>query len=85
MTKLLKVTTVALLGAFGTSCTTSYDAYGNTRQSVDPAGVAIGAVALGAIAYSVGKNRGENVQRRRNVNYNNQFYNQGWQRGGYRR
>lgn len=61
----MKMTAVGLLGVMASSCTTSYDSYGNPRQAVDPAGAAIGAVALGVLAYSVGRNRGERAERRR--------------------
>jgi fluoride ion exporter CrcB/FEX len=63
----MKLTTVGLLGVMTTSCSTSYDSYGNARQSIDPAGAALGAVALGALAYSIGHNRGERAERRRFV------------------
>lgn len=82
MKRLIKLTAVALLGTMGVSCTTSYDSYGNQRQAVDPAGAAIGAVALGALAYSIGKNRGERNERRRQPvyhHYDNHRWNQGWQ------
>lgn len=61
----MKSTALALLGVMVSSCSTTYDSYGNARQSIDPAGAAVGAVALGALAYSIGKNRGERVERRR--------------------
>ena len=48
---------LAMLAVIGlSSCTTTYDAYGRPVQSVDPAAVAIGAVALGATAYAIGRN-----------------------------
>lgn len=62
----VKAIAAGLLGVMMVSCTTTYDANGVARQTVDPAGVAIGAVALGAIAYSVGRSRGERIERRRN-------------------
>lgn len=73
MKQLLQFTAAALIGVMGASCTTSYDSYGNRRQAVDPAGAAIGAVALGALAYSIGKNRGERHERNRRAvrHYNN--------------
>ena len=63
-----------------TSCTTTYDSYGNARQSIDPAGAAIGAVALGALAYSVGRQRGERNERRR-FNRGFQHVQPGWGQG----
>lgn len=53
----LKLAVVGIITALGiSSCTTTYDAYGRPVESVDPAAVAIGAVALGAAAYAIGKN-----------------------------
>ena len=52
---------LALLMALGiSSCTTTYDAYGRPVQSVDPAAVAVGAVVLGAAAYSAGQHNSYN-------------------------
>lgn len=63
----------------GASCTTTYDANGVQRQAVDPAGAAIGAVALGVLAYSVGQSRGRRVERSRN---NDDRYPVHYGRGG---
>lgn len=53
----LKLTVAGIVAALGLSnCTTTYDAYGRPVQSADPAAVAIGALALGATAYAIGKN-----------------------------
>ncbi|MCH7228843.1 hypothetical protein [Haloferula sp. A504] len=49
--RLFKLALVALLPATITSCTTTYDAYGNPVQSVTPEGaaaMAIGAAVVGA-------------------------------------
>ena len=43
-------------GLMFSSCVTSYDSTGRPIQTVDPAAVAVGAVVLGAVAYSAGKN-----------------------------
>ena len=48
--------TAAALALGGTSCTTTYDAYGRPVQSVDPGTAAAGAVAAGAIGYAIGQN-----------------------------
>ncbi|MFD0892486.1 hypothetical protein KBB96_13755 [Luteolibacter ambystomatis] len=50
---LLKVIATALVGFTAVSCTTSYDAYGNPRESVDP--LAAAAVA-GVAGYAIGHN-----------------------------
>jgi len=75
MKNLMKLIAVALVGAMGVSCSTSYDSYGNRSQTVDPAGAAIGAVALGVIAYSVGRSSGKRSEHRRHTSgYNNDRY-----------
>ena len=61
----MKATTAALIAVMTASCTTTYDANGIPRQTVDPAGAAIGAVALGALAYSIGRNQGQRAEQRR--------------------
>ena len=50
-TRILKIALVAILPAAISSCTTTYDAYGNPVQSVTPEGaaaMAIGAAVVGA-------------------------------------
>lgn len=37
------------------SCTTTYDAYGNPRQSVDPGTAAAGVAAAGVLGYALAK------------------------------
>jgi len=66
MKNLMRLTASLVIGAMCASCSTSYDSYGSRRQTVDPAGAAIGAVALGALAYSIGKDRGKEKEQRRN-------------------
>ncbi len=52
----IKLTVAGMASALLLSnCTTTYDAYGRPVQSVDPVAVAAGAVILGAVAYSAGK------------------------------
>jgi hypothetical protein len=50
----IKAIGLALFGVTAVSCTTSYDAYGNPRQNVDP--VAAAAVA-GVAGYAIGQNQ----------------------------
>lgn len=80
MKNFMRLMALALVGAMGASCTTTYDSYGNPRQSVDPAGAAIGAVALGAIAYSVGRSSGKRSEHRRHTRRD--YYNHGYGYGG---
>ena len=61
----IKLAAGAVIAAlFLANCTTTYDSYGRPVQSVDPVAATVGAVALGAVAYSVGKNnRSKNYHR----------------------
>jgi hypothetical protein len=53
--KAILLKTAALLVALaGTSCMTTYDAYGRPVQSVDPGAAAAGIAAAGLIGYAVG-------------------------------
>lgn len=47
---------IAAAALTGSSCTTTYDAYGRPVQSVDPGAAAAGAVAAGALGYAIGQN-----------------------------
>ena len=81
----------------GVSCTTSYDQYGRAQSAVTPGGALLGAAALGAIAYSAGKDRGKYKERYKNYgcgNYGGSSYGgscgtggyaSGYGHGGYRR
>lgn len=64
----------ALLAFLGlsASCTTSYDAYGSPRQSVDPGVALVGVAAAGLVGYALANDRDDN-------RYNS--YNSGY--GGY--
>lgn len=54
-TILSPVRLIALLACvtLSASCTTSYDAYGNPRQSVDPGVALMGVAAAGLIGYAL--------------------------------
>ena len=55
-----KTTTLVLacaLALVSTNCTTTYDAYGNPRQSVDPGAAVAGAAAAGVLGYAIANNR----------------------------
>jgi hypothetical protein len=50
----LKVTAVLILSLAGTSCMTTYDAYGRPVQTVDPGAAAAIAVGAAAVGYAIG-------------------------------
>lgn len=79
----VRTTALALVAALLASCTTSYDSYGRQNQSIDPGAAAIGAVALGALAYSVGKNKGKRQEHYRHTRRND-GYGYGAPSYGYR-
>lgn len=65
-----KTITLILAGAISlvsTNCTTTYDAYGNPRQSVDPGTAVAGAAAAGVLGYAIANNRDNDNNR----NYHN--------------
>lgn len=58
-----KITTSILAGAFAlasVNCTTSYDAYGNPRQTVNPGTAAAGVAAAGVLGYALSKDKKKN-------------------------
>lgn len=75
MKKIIQLTSFALVAVFGASCTTSYDQYGNRSQAVDPAAAVVGAAAVGAVAYSVGKDRGKRKSKNHYYHNNNYYGN----------
>lgn len=81
--KTMRITALTLVAALFTSCSTSYDTYGNRKQSVDPGAAAIGAVALGAIAYSVGKDRGKRKEHQRHTRPKYDYPSYGYGRPSY--
>lgn len=58
------------------SCTTTYDAYGNPRQSVDPGTAAAGVAAAGVLGYALAKDKKKSNHR----HYDHHDYHD---RGGY--
>lgn len=81
----LKLAVAAIVSALGlANCTTTYDSYGRPVQSVDPGAAAIGAVALGAAAYAIGKNNRSSHRRHytsRGGNYGH-YGHRGYRRPG---
>jgi hypothetical protein len=55
MKAILLKTTAVLVALAGTSCMTTYDAYGRPVQTVDPGAAAAGIAAAGLIGYAVGQ------------------------------
>ncbi|MCW1885755.1 hypothetical protein OKA04_13525 [Luteolibacter flavescens] len=53
----LKVSALVIALA-GTSCMTTYDAYGRPVQSVDPGAAAAIAIGAAAVGYAIGENNG---------------------------
>ncbi len=88
MSTMKKTLTFILAGAFAlssTNCTTSYDAYGNPRSSVDPGTAVAGAAAVGVLGYALAnKNKGSSSYHR-NKAINEAAYGRGYDRnrGGY--
>ncbi|MGJ8641913.1 MAG: hypothetical protein ACSHX9_00780 [Luteolibacter sp.] len=89
MKNILAFSLMGALAVSSVSCTTSYDAYGNPRQTVSPGGAAAGVAAAGILGYAIAKNRSDNKkqyhnnQRYSNNHYNNHRYDQ--RRGYYDR
>ncbi len=48
---------IILAAASGTSCTTTYDAYGRPVQSVGPGTAVAGAAAAGVLGYAIARDR----------------------------
>lgn len=69
---------LAFVAATGSSCTTSYDAYGRPRQTVDPALAVAGIAAAGLIGYAIANNSDH-----RGGNYGDHYAHGGGGRGGH--
>jgi len=57
MKRILTYLTIGALIGSSLSCTTTYDAYGNPRQTVTPAGAVAGAAIVGLAAYGIAKDK----------------------------
>lgn len=55
MKKLLTLSLIGALAISSVACHTSYDAYGNPRQAVDPGLAVAGVAAAGMLAYAIGR------------------------------
>lgn len=69
------------------SCTTTYDAYGNPRQSVDPGTAAAGVAAAGVLGYALArdKNKSNNHYDRHDYHRGHGHYNRYDRYGRYHR
>ena len=72
-----------VIATMGVSCTTSYDQYGRAQPAVSPGGALLGAVAIGAIAYSVGKDNGKHKSHHSSHGYSHGGYGHGGYSGGH--
>lgn len=82
-----KILTFVLAGAFvlsSTNCTTTYDAYGNPRNSVDPGTAVAGAAAVGVLGYALANKRNDN-NRRYNDHHGHGYYDRYDRRGRHYR
>ena len=79
MKTLQRLVLAVLLTASATSCMTAYDAYGRPQQVVDPAAAALGAAAVGVLAYGLASS---NHHRRY---YDDSCYSRGYARSYYSR
>ena len=57
MKKIITLILAGTVALVSTNCTTTYDSYGNQRQSVDPGTAVAGAAAAGVLGYAIGNNR----------------------------
>lgn len=70
-TILSPVRLIALLAfvTLGASCTTTYDSYGNPRQSVDPGVALMGVAAAGIVGYALADDNGHDTHYSQNHYY----------------
>jgi len=75
----------ALLAFLGlsASCTTSYDAYGSPRQSVDPGVALVGVAAAGLVGYALANDRDDHHYNSYNSSYGSGQYSSYGGNGGY--
>lgn len=70
----VRLTALLACATLSTSCTTSYDAYGNPRQSVDPGVALMGVAAAGIVGYALADDN--------NHHHSNHYYGGGYYGGG---
>ena len=69
---------VLVCAGMTTSCMTTYDAYGNPVQSVDPGAAVAGAAAIGLLAYAAGNNNDDHYHHYRRGPYYGGGYGGGY-------
>ncbi|MFD2257237.1 hypothetical protein ACFSSA_11165 [Luteolibacter algae] len=77
-----------LIGAIGlsaVSCTTSYDAYGQPRQTVDPGAATVGIAAAGILGYALAKDKNRDKHHHYNNHHNHYNHYDRYNRRHYRR
>lgn len=78
--KKIRIASLLVVLGLSVSCTTSYDAFGNPKQTVSPGVALAGVAAAGIAAYAISNNQNDNRHYRhyrQNVRYNN------FNRGGF--
>jgi hypothetical protein len=70
----VRLTALLACATLSASCTTSYDAYGNPRQSVDPGVALMGVAAAGIVGYALADDN--------NHHHSNHYYGGGYYGGG---
>lgn len=64
---------LAVASLIGTSCTTTYDAYGRPVQSVDPGTAAAGVAAAGLLGYAIAKDNDKEKHHHHNHGYYDRY------------
>jgi hypothetical protein len=82
--KLSLMGSAALALAFGTSCTTTYDAYGRPVQSVDPALAVAGIAAAGVLGYALAEGDDDHHGHRHHRHHGHRYDGWGYGHGYYR-
>jgi hypothetical protein len=75
ITSPVRLTALLACVALTASCTTTYDAYGSPRQSVDPGVALMGVAAAGLVGYALANDNDSHHQQ------NNYYRGRGYRRG----
>ena len=74
MKKTLTLMVTGAVALASTNCTTTYDSYGNPRQSVDPGTAAAGVAAAGVLGYALAKDKDNDKEKAKRRDAYNQGY-----------